>query len=454
MSDELQQLVQSQSDILKCKFLGEGKLTTSFKVAQLYNGKIRNQVVRVYRSIGRHYAIKREKDLLHFFNQFDDFIPLNEIRKVGDSYLQFFDYVGKYTLQKKVKKKGVYTQQEAKRLLKDMVSVLEHLSTISFVHSCISPDHIVVGKTRSYLIDWSYSIPSIASYETESISQDLRYTPPERMNARHDIESDVYSLGCTLYYALTGKHIYNLKAKHPIEAQLWAHANDSIHKQDKLPTLWRDLLNWMTHKDPDRRPCLNDLHRWLDDLTVPSWVKQPPQKPNEGVPEKPLHALADSHWLYPTYLLAMQYEQDEEYASAFNLYESCAGRNYSLAEYRLGLMYERGNPIERSYENAIKNYRSAFQKGNPDAAYRLARMYEKGLGLDVNAEYAYNLHKHAATRGHIAAQNALAIMYLSGNGTHKNLAQAHSWLNLAASSGCKEAKENLNILLDKAKQLS
>lgn len=448
MSDGVLPILEQQPDLSKVKLIAKGEKTSVYKVKQLTDeGNQRKQIVRVLEDIRHYQAIKREKDLLHYLNQFPEFAHFNEIRKVGYRYLQFFDYVGKRNLKQTVAQTGPLSAKATKKLLANMVAVLERVHHVGFVHGDIQPSKIMMGKKQAYLIDWSQSIPSLSSFDSEKMQGDKRYFAPERLNGQLEELSDVYGLGCTLYFALTGKHIYRLDKVKDEAKQLWAHVHHTVHKMNKLPIFWRYLIFWMTQKDPAKRPGLEDLKNWLDDLTVPDWVRQMSVRVDKSYPEDPMAVLADEHYMYPIFRKALACEESGDVDIAFNLYENCAFRDYSRSENNLGLMYEKGNPIKQSYAMAANMYDQAFQKGNPYAAYNLARLFEKGLGMPANLDYAFKLYRFSAMRGHLKAQNALAMMYLDGRGTAKNMAQARSWLGLAAQYGCEDAKSNIKLLL-------
>ncbi|WP_019557342.1 Sel1-like repeat-containing protein kinase family protein [Thiomicrorhabdus arctica] len=449
MSDSVLTLLEQQPDLSQIKLISTGKSVSVFKVLQKTPDVEHIQVVRVLHNIKNHYAIKREKDLLNYLNQFSEFSRFNEIRKVGFYYLQFFDFAGKRNLQQLIAKKGALSPKMTKNLLANMISSLEKAHKTGFIHGNIKPSNIIQGKKRFILVDWSQSIPSLSSFDTESILGDKRYCPPERLNGELDEKGDIYALGCTIYYALIGKHIYRLDNIEKTSEQLWAQVHHSIRKINRLPIFWRYLILWMTQKNPHKRPTLEELKSWLVDFTVPKWVRKDSLKVKSDYPEDALSILADEHYLYPIFKQALMYEASGDLETAFNLYENCAFRGYSRAENNIGLMYEHGDPINQSYAMAANMYHHAFEKGNPYAAYNLARLFEGGLGMPINLEQAYKLYKFAALRGHLKAQNALGQLYQQGKGTPKNLFQASFWFGMAAHYGHEQARQNLEELLQR-----
>ncbi|MGM0541877.1 MAG: Sel1-like repeat-containing protein kinase family protein [Pseudomonadota bacterium] len=448
MSDSVLALLEQQPDLSKIKLISAEGSVSVFKVMQKTPDVERIQVIRVLHNIQNHFAIKREKDLLIYLNQFSEFARFNEIRKVGFYYLQFFDFVGKRNLQNQIAKKGALSSKAVTKLLANIVSSLEKVHRVGFIHGNIKPSNIVQGERSFTLVDWSQSIPTLSSFDTESLLGNKRYCPPERLNGEFDEKGDIYALGCTLYYALTGKHIYRLDKIEDTSQLLWAQVHHSIRKINRLPIFWRYLILWMTQKSPHKRPSIKELNSWLEEFTVPEWVRKESLIVESSYPEDPVAILADEHYLYPIFKQALFYEASGDLETAFNLYENCAFRGYSRAENNIGLMYEHGNPINQSYAMAANMYHHAFEKGNPFAAYNLARLFEEGLAMPVNLEQAYKLYKFAALHGNLKAQNVLGQLYQQGKGTLKDLVQARFWFELAAISGNKQAQQNLEAVLE------
>ena len=447
MHDNLIELIESQEDIVSVKPLSKGRIASVYKVKKVTAKGTKKKLLRVIKNISPHYQIRREKDLLHYLNQFPEFINFNEIRRDSFYYLQFFDYKGKTNLQSYILEQGVLNDTDAKRLLAQMVSSLDRIHKVGFVHSEVSPENILAGKKGDfYLLDVSKAMPSLPSFEAELINGNHRYSAPERLNGHLTEASDVYSLGCTLYYALTGNHIYRLNKSKNVLEQFWAHTHHSIRKINRLSVLWRYLLIWMTHKDPSRRMTIEELKTWLDEPAFPEWVRKQSYPVQSDYPEDALASLADEHYLYPTFKQALSAELEGDLITAFNLYENCAFKGFSRAENNLGLMYEKGAPVKQSFEMAANMYKHAFEKGNPHAAFNLARLFEEGRGVKQDDFRAYKLNEFSALRGNLMAQNRLGEMLRDGMGVKQSNDQAKYWFSMAGYYGNQSALNNLKQL--------
>ena len=72
-----------------------------------------------------------------------------------------------------------------------------------------------------------------------------------------------------------------------------------------------------------------------------------------------------------------------DYAEAAKWYQKAveyAEQGDADAQYSLGIRYELGKGVERSYEDAVKWYKKAAERGNVDAQYSLGFLFGKGYG--------------------------------------------------------------------------
>ena len=81
------------------------------------------------------------------------------------------------------------------------------------------------------------------------------------------------------------------------------------------------------------------------------------------------------------------------------------------AQLRVGLCYEHGEGIKRSYESAFHYYQLAADKGHFDAQTALAKLYEQGLGIKQSDQQAFHYYRLAADQGHPGAQIKVGDFY-------------------------------------------
>ena len=61
--------------------------------------------------------------------------------------------------------------------------------------------------------------------------------------------------------------------------------------------------------------------------------------------------------------------------------------------YNLGLMYDRGESVEKNFETALEWYRKAAEKHNSKALNMLGRIYELGDGVEKNLDLAAKFYE-------------------------------------------------------------
>jgi hypothetical protein len=120
------------------------------------------------------------------------------------------------TLKEYVESKGSLPFDTIEDLARQMCQILQYLhnQTPPVVHRDFTPDNLILGDDgKLKLLDFSVA-QSVTSNVTGSVVGKPHYIAPEQFRGKSCSQSDIYSMGATLYFLATGKQpepITNLK---------------------------------------------------------------------------------------------------------------------------------------------------------------------------------------------------------------------------------------------------
>lgn len=140
------------------------------------------------------------------------------------------------------------------------------------------------------------------------------------------------------------------------------------------------------------------------------------------------HAFAQFHF-------GSKQEDYQKYKQAFVSYRKAAEQGLTIAQYKLGTMYENGLGVEQELEQAVFWYRKAAEQGYANAQYNLGCMYRDGLGIDQDYEQAIFWYRKEAEQGDAKSQYKLGLMYANGQLVNQDTTQAVYWFRKAAKQG-------------------
>ncbi|MFI3186643.1 MAG: J domain-containing protein [Methylococcaceae bacterium] len=89
-----------------------------------------------------------------------------------------------------------------------------------------------------------------------------------------------------------------------------------------------------------------------------------------------------------------------QYAEALTLYRFLAEQGDASAQFRLGVMYEKGQYVMQDYTQAVSWYLKAAEQGNSNARYNLAIKYKTGQGVSQDDTQAAYWYRKAAEQDH------------------------------------------------------
>lgn len=136
--------------------------------------------------------------------------------------------------------------------------------------------------------------------------------------------------------------------------------------------------------------------------------------------------------------------EKEDAQRRFKDVEMEAQKGDPKAQVALGLMYKKGEGVEKNYEEKVRWYRLAADQGYASAQRNLAISYSKGEGVPQDYGEALKWYKLAALQGDAAAQYGLGNFYSSEKeGIPQSFEEAVKWLKLAAEQGYVNAQYNL-----------
>ena len=214
----------------------------------------------------------------------------------GTHYL-VMEYIRGKDLSSLVRSSGPMMAAKAVGMILQTAKGLEYAHKHGIIHRDIKPANLLLDESGAVkILDMG-----LARYDAEAqdhasvagltgtgmLMGTIDYMSPEQaMDSKTaDARSDIYSLGCTLYFLLAGKAVYE---EDTVVKRLMAHQSAPIPALPILDMVLQQILERMIAKKADDRyasctQLADDLQRWLDQFTASS-VKAT-QEMSLGVPD-------------------------------------------------------------------------------------------------------------------------------------------------------------------------
>ena len=141
--------------------------------------------------------------------QHNNIVRVVDVFQENNTAYTVMEYVEGETLKQMVQGKGALSEQVAMKLVLQLMDAVEEVHQKGMLHRDIKPDNVLItSQGRVVLIDFG-SAREFAEGKTTTQTAMLTpgYAPPEQYSnrAQRGTYTDIYALGATLYFMLTGE---------------------------------------------------------------------------------------------------------------------------------------------------------------------------------------------------------------------------------------------------------
>jgi serine/threonine protein kinase len=200
--------------------------------------------------------------------------------QIGDDLYLVEEYIPGSVLTEIIDNQGKFSQAEVENFLMQMLRLLEYIHSHHLLHCDIKPQNIILCQTdrRFVLVDFGAvkDIDPINNKRKQDSTSSVSigtpgFAPPEQLANRAVPASDLYALGMTCIYLLTGKNLSQFPTDPHTCELMWADGIDisidlreTIAKTIQIPLGDRYHSATQVLTDLDNRSVRAKLRTYLD----------------------------------------------------------------------------------------------------------------------------------------------------------------------------------------------
>lgn len=206
---------------------------------------------------------------------------------------------------------GKISERRAMSISLDITKALHHASSFGLVHRDIKPENLLFTESgMAKLTDFGLvkrTAENLRITERGKAMGTPHFMAPEQARGKRDLDvrSDIYSLGATIYYLLSGLTPYNGNSAFEIVSQLASEPPPPLsnHRPDLSPSCLFIIECMMARELEDRPQSAKDLLVMIEayfngrqiphprDLTKPEKPAETPAEPRKGDTHNPMKKL-------------------------------------------------------------------------------------------------------------------------------------------------------------------
>ena len=232
----IKQGVLSEAQVHEMKEIGQltedGTAFGAYRLGRLIGeGGMGKVYEAVHEIMGRSVAIKvinssvtvDKTNATRFFQEIralaklshPNIVTIFDAGRVKDRHYYAMELLPGPSLKAYVDSKKMLSEKESLAMIRPIAMALGHAHEKNVVHRDVKPENIIFDsnggpKITDFGLVMHHDVDHLTLTQEGTLVGSFYYTSPEQVDGSRDIDgrSDIYSLGATLYYALTGRNLY------------------------------------------------------------------------------------------------------------------------------------------------------------------------------------------------------------------------------------------------------
>ncbi|WP_028302443.1 protein kinase domain-containing protein [Oceanospirillum beijerinckii] len=321
------------------KQIGEGATAKVYLAEEKGTGK--TVVLKHYERIKNQKKFDNEIEALKINNQYPKAIQyLNHAPHTQGQYI-VFEHNDSVSLPVHLHKGHRFSLLQCLQMAEDILKAIAFNHQNHMMHLDLWPKNIVFNGKHFYLIDFGNAKLG-QNVKNHDVGFNSLYMAPELYIGQRNLASEIYSVGCILYYMVTQGNInqmFNLSPSSTKAEKIYAHVYKKPFFGDDFPRRIASLITGMLRKDAKRRPSIARLLSIIQELKQASDITEFQQQP-----------------------------------TTLEIYEKMARDGIAYGLFKLGRFYEKGHHVEVDLDKAQHFYEQAVHKGYVEAYYHLGEL--------------------------------------------------------------------------------
>ncbi|MFQ5994025.1 MAG: serine/threonine-protein kinase [Acidiferrobacterales bacterium] len=227
---------------------------------------------------------------------------LHAVMERPEGLVLVMDYLEGESLETRLRNRGPLSAKEAVAIFEQAALGTEHIHRLGIVHQDLKPGNIYVASNGVVkLLDFGVAkvLRDQGLNQGGEMIGTLLYMSPEQIKGREvDFRADIYTLGITLFEAVTGRLPFERKTNY---ALMHAHVQENPpaprQYQSEIPRELEKVILKAIAKEPERRFQTMEAFRraLLRDAAPGRWAIRPVRPLLPGAPKEPGRKVGSPH---------------------------------------------------------------------------------------------------------------------------------------------------------------